>query len=106
MKMYLETMQEGQRNDMSYAERYKDLAVAAVVQASIDYLEYKYKAEHATDTWEKHHAEREVIKIEEFFCSERFSLFSDLDGRKILSQLKTMPPKKSRRGRGSSKHAW
>ena len=91
---------------VTYAEQYKELATAMVVQASIDYLEYRHKAKHATDPWERHHAEREVEKCEEFFCSERFSLFSELDGKRILAQLKIMPPKKSKRGRGSNKHVW
>lgn len=91
---------------MEYAEQYVDLATATVVQATIDYLEFKYKAEHATNTWERHHAIYEMALCEEFFRSERFSLFSELNGREILAQLNAMPPKMSRRGRGSNKHVW
>lgn len=85
-------------------ELYQELMTAIIIQAISDYFEYRYKAENAVDAWEKHHAEREMIKIEEFFYSERFMLYSDLDGRELLSAIKRIPPKKTKRGLGMFKH--
>lgn len=78
-------------------QRYEDLAKAVIIQAADDYKRYrfvldtinmrKYKNDEgrykAIET-----AQKEIRKVEVFFCTEWFHALSDLDGEFALRALK------------------
>ena len=64
---------------------WRDLAEAIIVQAATDYRRARYrniKRPYQADTL------REIDSIERFFRSVWFSVLTNLDGRKLLYDLK------------------
>lgn len=67
---------------------YKELACSAIRQAVMDYT---VLAKGKTPEWLRKRVttrEREMEKIEEFFYSEDFLLYTDMDGPAILRKVK------------------
>lgn len=66
-------------------EPYEELANAIVLQAVKDYRDSRKKL--------KRHPKNEAAKnmladCEEFFCSDRFGMFTKIDGKTLLRRLK------------------
>lgn len=76
---------------------FKALGSAVVEQAALDWR-YAYRtikrlanAKSAAQKKRREEAEYLLQDCERFFLSEDFSLFSDLDGKKVLEELKKTP---------------
>lgn len=69
-------------------ELYKELAAAVIWQAAYDYKESEKKLANAKFAITATFAECDMHRIEDFFNSERFKLFSEIDGRLMLARIK------------------
>lgn len=69
-------------------EMYRQLAAAVIWQAAYDYKESEKKIANAKFAITVTFAETEMYRIEEFFNSERFKLFSEIDGKTIFRVIK------------------
>lgn len=68
----------------SNIDPYEALGNAVVLQAVKDYRRaYKRLMRHPKD----HQAERDVDEIEQFFTSDHFNTFTELDGTMLLHRL-------------------
>lgn len=70
------------------AELYKELAAAVIWQAAYDYKENEKKLANAKFAITATFAEGDMHRIEEFFNSQRFKLFSEIDGRLMFALIK------------------
>lgn len=71
-------------------EMYRQLAAAVIWQAAYDYKESEKKIANAKLPITVTFAEAEMYRLEEFFNSERFRLFSEMDGRFLLEKIKNI----------------
>lgn len=69
-------------------ELYKELAAAVIWQAAYDYKENEKKLANAKFAITATFAECDMYRIEDFFNSERFKLFSEIDGRMLFALIK------------------
>ena len=76
---------------MAYEEQLNNLAAAIVLQAAMDYGYYTKKMNKPDVHISRDIASNELRKIERFFCSQRFALMTDLNGREILEKLQRNP---------------
>ena len=69
----------------STLHNWQELANAIILRAVED-----YRNAHARNRLRPHQAEtlREIRNIEQFFCSEWFEVLCNLDGKRLLSDLK------------------
>jgi len=69
----------------STLHNWQELANAIILRAVED-----YRDAHDRNQLRPHHAEtlREIRSIEQFFCSEWFEVLCNLDGKRLLSDLK------------------
>lgn len=74
-----------------HEEQLQILANAVVIQAAVDYGYYTKRMQRESRRDSKEIAEREVRRIEEFFTSERFRIFTDVKGPEILERLQDDP---------------
>lgn len=88
-------------NDKKFKPRgddpYREIAMAAIRQAVMDYTDL---AKGKTPEWLRKRVttrEREMEKIEEFFYSEDFLLYTDMDGPTMLRKVKEQIACKARK---------
>lgn len=72
-------------------EQIQDLANAVVVQAAVDYGYYTKQLHKANRRSSVEVAQRELNRIEEFFMSDRFKMYTTLNGYEILLKLRDNP---------------
>lgn len=85
-------------------EMYDELAKAVVMQAAMDYVTYRWKAKHAKTAQARNYAVYEVRKLEQFFYSERFLLFTDVNREDFIRAIKRIEPRPAKRGKGSNRY--
>ncbi|MCM1463079.1 MAG: hypothetical protein NC084_10245 [Bacteroides sp.] len=64
---------------------YKELANAVILQAVEDYR--KWTKEYS-DSRDDRKLRKALVELKEFFCSEWFTMLTNLDGEQLLSRLK------------------
>lgn len=73
-------------------EQYQNLCNAVVKLAAQDYARELRKLRKHPESMEAKH---EVRALESFFCSQRFALFSDLDGPSLMHGIERMTREKA-----------